>query len=62
MVAGRSNVSKHRSTTNVAWSPAPKKNSDVQKGIEAIKRKQEGKHSNKSTQDFMDKLKESGDW
>jgi hypothetical protein len=31
-------------------------------GGEAIQRKKEGKHTNKSTQDYIDKLKESGDW
>ena len=35
---------------------------EFKQGMEAIKRKKKGKHTNKSTQDFMDKLKESGDW
>jgi len=51
-------------TINVAfWG---KKNnttqSDIKSGIEAIKRKKEGGHTNKSTQDLIDKLKESGEW
>jgi hypothetical protein len=36
--------------------------SDAKAGVEAMKRKKEGKHTNKSTQDYIDKLKESGDW
>ena len=35
---------------------------DFKKGMEALKRKKKGKHSNKSTQDLINKLKESGDW
>ena len=51
-------------TMNVAfWG---KKNnttqSDIKSGIEAIERRKKGEHSNKSTQDYIDKLKESGEW
>ena len=35
---------------------------DLKAGMDAIKRKKKGKHKNKSTQDFIDKLKESGEW
>ena len=35
---------------------------DFKKGMEALKRKKKGKHPNKSTQDLIDQLKESGDW
>jgi len=30
--------------------------------VEAIKRRKEGGHTNKSTDDFLKKLKESGEW
>ena len=35
---------------------------DFKEGMDAIKRKKKGKHTNKSTQDLIDQLKESGDW
>ena len=35
---------------------------DVESGVEAIKRRKEGGHTNKSTDDFLKKLKESGEW
>ena len=35
---------------------------DMKAGMEALKRKKAGKHTNKSTQDLIDQLKESGDW
>ena len=59
MVAGRSNVSKHRSTTNVAWSPPPprkkkEETSDFQKGVEHIKKGR----TNQSTKDALKMLEE----
>ena len=35
---------------------------DFKECMDAIKRKKKGKHTNKSTQDLIDQLKESGDW
>ena len=35
---------------------------DLKAGMDAIKRKKKGKHTNKSTQDLIDQLTESGDW
>ena len=50
-------------TINVAfWGKNNTSASDFKAGGEAIQRKKEGKHTNKSTQDYIDKLKESGDW
>ena len=44
MVAGKSNVSKYRNTTNVAWSPAPpKKKKKTESLIERLKRQKEEK-------------------
>jgi hypothetical protein len=45
MTAGQSNVSKHRSTTPVAWSPAPpkKKKKKTESLIERLKRQKEEK-------------------
>ena len=44
------------------WGKNNTTGSDVKSGIEAIKRKKEGGHTNKSTQDLIDKLKKSGEW
>ena len=50
-------------TMNVAfWKTNNTTGSDFKSGVDAIKRKTEGKHSNKSTQDFIEQLKKSGDW
>ena len=35
---------------------------DFKEGMNAIKRKKKCKHTNKSTQDLIDQLTESGDW
>jgi len=58
-----------RNISKMSRSPKAKKmnvafwnKSDVKAAAEAVKRKKEGKHSNKSTQDFIDKLEKSGDW
>jgi len=55
---GQMKASPKAKTMNVAfWNK-----SDVKAAAEAIKRKKQGKHSNKSTQDFIDEMKKSGDW
>ena len=55
---GQMKASPKAKTMNVAfWNK-----SDVQAAAEAIKRKKQGKHSNRATQETIDKLKESGDW
>ena len=58
-----------RNISKMSRSPAPKtmnvafwNKSDAKAGLEAIKRKKEGKHSNKSTQAEIDRLTESGEW
>ena len=58
-----------RNISKMSRSPKPKtmnvafwNKSDVKAAAEAIKRKKEGKHSNRATQETIDKLKESGDW
>ena len=35
---------------------------DATSAVEAVKRRKEGGHTNKSTDDFIKKLKESGEW
>ena len=50
-------------TMNVAfWGKNNTTGSDIKAAGEALKRKKEGGHTNKSTDDFIKKLKESGDW
>ena len=50
-------------TMNVAfWGNNDTTGSDLKSAAEAIKRKKKGEHSNKSTQDLIDQLKESGEW
>ena len=36
--------------------------SDAKAGIEAMKRKKEGGHTNKSTDDFIKELQKKGEW
>ena len=35
---------------------------DFSEGVEALKRKKKGKHTNKSTQQLIDELTERGEW
>ena len=35
---------------------------DFKDGVDALKRKKKGKHTNKSTQELLDKLIEDGEW
>ena len=49
MTAGQSNVSKHKSTTEVAWSPAPPSKKEKKKKteslLERLKRQKEEKQN-----------------
>ena len=50
-------------TMNVAfWGKNNTTGSDLKSGGEALKRKKEGGHTNKSTNDLIKKLQESGEW
>tara|TARA_R100001594_G_scaffold109531_1_gene144266 strand:+ start:138 stop:335 length:198 start_codon:yes stop_codon:yes gene_type:complete len=50
-------------TMNVAfWGKNNTTTSDFKAGGEAIKRKKEGGHTNKSTNDFIEDLKKRGEW
>ena len=35
---------------------------DLKAGMDAIKRKKKGKHTNKSTDEFIEELKKRGEW
>ena len=50
-------------TMNVAfWGKNNTTGSDIKAAGEAFKRKKEGGHTNKSTDDFIKKLEETGEW
>jgi len=54
MTAGQSNVSKHRSTTQVAWSPAPPPKKEKKKKTESlIERLQRQKKEKEALIDMM---------
>ena len=60
---GRMVPSKKKPDIKVAfWGKNNTTKSDTQAGIEAIKRRKEGGHTNKSTNDLIEELKRKGEW